>query len=96
MVECGEQVLLMRADEMRELLDRRPFVPIRLHISSGQTVDIRHPEMAVVTRSLVFVGVTDSGERVADYGIFYNLLHVVKIEPLNDTKPKRRKTPRKS
>lgn len=86
----------MRADEMRKLLDRRPFEAIRLYISSGQTVDIRHPEMAFVTRSLVFVGVTDSDERVADYGVFYNLLHVVKIEPLNDTKPKRRKTVRKS
>ncbi len=86
----------MRAAELRVLLDRRPFEPIRLHISSGQTVDIKHPEMAVVTRSLVFVGVTDSDDRVAEYGIFYNLLHVVKIEPLNDSKrPKRRKTKRK-
>ncbi len=86
----------MRADVMRKLLDRRPFEPMRLHISSGQTVDIKHPEMAFVTRSLVFLGVTDSDERVADYGVFYNLLHVVKIEPLNDSKtPKRRKTPRK-
>ncbi|MCH8151656.1 MAG: hypothetical protein IH830_04710 [Planctomycetes bacterium] len=76
----------MRAVELRELLDRRPFEPIRLHISSGQTVDIKHPEMAFVTRSLVFVGVTDSDDRVADYGIFYNLLHVVKIEPLDGTK----------
>ncbi|MCH8344904.1 MAG: hypothetical protein IH983_13075 [Planctomycetes bacterium] len=75
----------MRAVELRELLDRRPFEPIRLHISSGQTVDIKHPEMAFVTRSLVFVGVTDSDDRVADYGIFYNLLHVVKIEPLDGT-----------
>ena len=76
----------MRADEMRELLDRRPFEPIRLHISSGQTVEIRHPEMAFVTRSLVVVGVAKSGDRVADYAVHYNLLHVVKIEPLTDRK----------
>ena len=55
----------MRADELRALLDRRPFEPIRLHISSGQTVDIKHPEMALVTRSLVVVGVNESDERVA-------------------------------
>ena len=85
----------MRASEMRQLLDRRPFVPIRLRVSSRQNVDINHREMAIVTRSLVFVGVTDSDDRVADYGVFYNLLHVVKIEPLERTKPKRRKTPRK-
>ena len=80
----------MRADELRALLDRRPFEPIRLHISSGQTVDIKHPEMAFVTRSLVVVGVTASGERVADYAVHYNLLHVVKIEPLDGGRPKRR------
>ena len=86
----------MRADELRELLDRRPFEPIRLHISSGQTVDIKHPELAFVTRSLVVVGVTESDERVADYAVHYNLLHVVKIEPLNaGKKPKRPKTKRK-
>ncbi len=86
----------MRADELRELLDRRPFEPIRLHISSGQTVDIKHPEMAFVTRSLVVVGVTESDDRVADYAIHYNLLHVVKIEPLDGNKrPRRRKTKRK-
>ena len=82
----------MRADELRRLLDRRPFDPIRLHISSGQTVDIRHPEMAFVTHSLVVVGVTESDERVADYAVHYNLLHVVKIEPLDGAKPKRRRT----
>lgn len=84
----------MRAQELRALLDRRPFEPIRLHISSGQTVDIKHPEMALVTRSLVVVGVADADDRVADYAVHYNLLHVVKIEPLNGEKPKRRRKSR--
>ena len=86
----------MRADELRKLLRRRPFEPVRLHISSGETVDIRHPELAIVTRSLVVVGITESDEEVADYAIHYNLLHVVKIEPLNGNKsPRRRRTKRK-
>lgn len=86
----------MRAEELQKILNRRPFEPVRLHISSGQTVDIRHPEMAFVTRSLVVVGVTESDGEVADYAIHYNLLHVVKIEPLNgNKKPRRRKTKRK-
>ncbi len=85
----------MRAEELREFLDRRPFEPIRLHISSGQTVDIKHPEMAFVTRSLVVVGVAEADERVADYSVHYNLLHIMKIEPLNaGRKHKRRKTKR--
>jgi hypothetical protein len=80
----------MRVEVLRALLDRRPFEPIRLHISSGQTVDIKHPELALVTRSLVVVGVTNADDRVADHAVHYNLLHVVKIEPLNGAKPTRR------
>lgn len=72
----------MRAAEMRQILDRRPFEPIRIHISSGQYVDVRHPEMALVSRSLIAVGVKPANG-VAEHMVWYNLLHVVKIEPLN-------------
>lgn len=84
----------MRAAELSELLKRRPFQPVRLHISSGERVDIRHPELALVSRSLVAVGVGQA-EGVADHIVHYNLLHVVKIEPLNGTrKPGRTKRAR--
>ena len=80
----------MRPEELRGMLDRRPFEPFRLHISSGQSVDVKHPEMAIVSRSLVAVG--EGGQRgVADHIVHYNLLHVVKIEPLDG---KRRATRR--
>lgn len=85
----------MRAEELKVLPDRRPFEPIRLHISSGQTVDVKHPEMAFVTRSLVVVGVASAKSKVADYAVHYNLLHIIKIEPLNGDKPKRRRAKRK-
>ena len=79
---------------MKAILDRRPFEPVRLHISSGQAVDIKHPEMAMVSRSLVAVGVRESDERgVADYIVHYNLLHIVKIEPLNG--PREQQPPRR-
>jgi hypothetical protein len=80
----------MRAEELRDILDRRPFEPLRLHISSGQTVDITHPEAAIVTRSLVVVG--RGGPGVHESAVHYNLLHIVKIEPLNG---RRRRTTRR-
>lgn len=72
----------MQASELKTLLSRRPFEPIRLHLSSGDKVDIRHPEMAIVSRSLVAVGLGDSNG-VADCIVHYNLIHIVKIEPIN-------------
>jgi hypothetical protein len=32
-----------------------PFRPFRLHMASGQTFDIRHPEMVKVLRSYVLI-----------------------------------------
>ena len=43
----------------RELLAiqrEQPFVPIRVHVSDGAAYEVRHPEMMLVTVSLVFIG----------------------------------------
>jgi hypothetical protein len=74
----------MRAETLEELLRRRPFVPIRLHLSDGTTCDIRHPEMALLTRSTVDIGVAEQdGTTIADRVVNCSLLHVVKVENLD-------------
>jgi hypothetical protein len=72
----------MTLQTFREMLGRRPFQPVRLILSSGQTYEIRHPEMALLTRTSLLVG-TD----VADDGVpaefkILSLLHVTAIEPI--------------
>lgn len=63
------------------MLDKRPFEPFRLLVSGGQHADVMHPEMAIVGRSIVAVG--EGGKHgVADRIVWYNLLHIIKIEPL--------------
>jgi hypothetical protein len=52
-------------------------------MSNGHSYDVRHPEMAMLTRTSILVG-TD----VADDGVpaefkICSLLHVATIEPLN-------------
>jgi hypothetical protein len=74
----------MRAEELRQLLDRRPFVPVRLYFSDGTAYDIRHPEMAFLTRSTVEIGLSErEGVRIADRVIYCTLLHIVRVEDLN-------------
>jgi len=73
----------MTVQTFRELLGQRPFRPFRLVMSGGQTHEVRHPEMALLTRSDLLVG-TD----VADDGVpaefkICSLLHVTTIEPLS-------------
>lgn len=80
----GVESVTMRAEELRSLLDRRPFVPIRLHFTDGTTYDIRHPEMALLTRSTVEIGLPeDEASRIADRVVYCTLLHIVRIENLN-------------
>lgn len=78
----------MRADDLVKILRTRPFQPLRLYISSGEHVDINHPELAIVTRYLVTVGVAKKPGVVADHLVHYNLLHIVKVEALNGHKGK--------
>jgi hypothetical protein len=73
----------MTVQTFRELLTRRPFQPFRLVMSSGQMCEVRHPEMALLTRTDMLVGVGESDEgEPAEFRIC-SLLHVTAIEPLN-------------
>lgn len=66
----------------RDLLFQRPFKPFRVVMSSGKTYDVRHPEMALLTRSDLLVGIDDADDEVpADFKICA-LLHVTAVEPV--------------
>ncbi len=62
----------MTVQTFRELLSHRPFRPFRLVMSSGQTYDVRHPEMALLTRTDILVGIDETDDGVP--AEFKNLL----------------------
>jgi hypothetical protein len=71
----------MTVQTFRELLAQRPFRPFRLVMSSGQTYEVRHPEMALLTRTDLLVGVGETDEGVPAEFRICSLLHVATIEP---------------
>jgi hypothetical protein len=73
----------MTVQTFRELLTQRPFQPFRLVMSSGLTYEVRHPEMAMLTRNALLVGVDETDEGVPAEFRICSLLHVTSIEPLN-------------
>lgn len=82
----------MTVQTFRELLAKRPFKPFRLVMSSGQSYDVRHPEMAMLTRSDILVGIGDTDEGVPAELKICSLLHVTSIEPISSNGgPRRRK-----
>ena len=99
------QSLSMRPRGLKRLLRMEPFEPVRLGLSDGQSVLIRHPDQVVVSERYIYVGLTKlersrplatprSGDATARDWLWVNLMHVTTIEPANTntntTRPKRR------
>jgi hypothetical protein len=68
---------------LRELMANRPFKPFRVVMSSGLSYDVRHPETAFLTRTILFVGMDVKDDGVPDEFKMCSLLHVATMEPLN-------------
>jgi hypothetical protein len=64
----------MSAETIRELLQRRPFETIEVQMSNGENFQIRHPEMAFVTRTTLVCGYDDS-DRIT----ICSLLHIANV-----------------
>ncbi len=71
----------MTLQTFREMLARRPFQPVKLILPSGQSYEIRHPEMAFLTRTDILIGTHLRDGVPAEFKIV-SLLHVTAIEPL--------------
>lgn len=72
----------MTLQTFRELLGRRPFQAVKLTLSSGQTFEIHHPEIAMLTRTSLLIGVDVADDGVPAEFKIVSLLHVASIEPL--------------
>ena len=78
----------MIRDNIRGLLDRDPFVPFRLVLSSGRHYDVVDPHMTVLMKSEIFIAFPD-GERSS----LIPLLHVTSVE--THVNGRRRRAPRR-
>jgi hypothetical protein len=66
----------------RELLRQRPFRPFRLVMSSGEAYEVRHPEMAWVTKNDILVGTDVSTDGLPAEFRICPMFHVATVEPL--------------
>jgi len=80
---CRTRIGAMAFQVFQELMTQRPFQPFRLVMSSGQTYEVRHPEMALLTRSDMLVGIDQSDEGVPAHFKICSLLHVTAVGPLS-------------
>jgi hypothetical protein len=88
----------MTAEHLIELLEERPFMPLRLHLADGRVREIRHPEMAIVTEGLIAIGVPrDDESKLASHFTFCSVPNIVEVEPFEiaERGPSGQKRPKK-
>ena len=73
----------MTVQTFRNLLSEHPFRPFRLVMSSGQTYEVRHPEMAMLTRSDILIGIDEADDGIPAEFKICSLLHVTAVEPVS-------------
>lgn len=75
----------MRAEEILADLRAVPFRPFRLLMNSGRTCEIRHPEMANVTRSTIYIFQADKSDVPAERVEMVSLLLIERVEHIETT-----------
>ncbi len=75
----------MGPQDILKYLQRRPFQPFRLSLSDGRSFEVRHPEMAMVGRSSVIVGILDPEEDdpIYERSIDCAIMHITTLEPID-------------
>lgn len=74
----------MAPEELISAVRRHPFAPFRLTLTEGSSYDVRHPELCMVGRRAVILGLVapNAPDPLFERSVTVDLLHVVKLEPL--------------
>jgi hypothetical protein len=73
----------MTFQTFKELLAQRPFRPFRLVMSNGQAYEVRHPEMAFLTKTDLLIGVDETDDGVPAEFRICSLVNVASVMEIN-------------
>jgi hypothetical protein len=67
----------MNTETIREMLNRRPFEPFEIVMSSGERHVVKHPEFLMLLPSKVAIG-----DPITDRLAVLSLIHITELRPL--------------
>lgn len=84
----------MRPEEFRKLLRAEPFEPVRIGLSDGRSIVVRHPDQVVLAERHLLVGLAklersrplltpSSGDAIAKDWVIINLFQITAVESSN-------------
>ncbi len=80
---------MFNVNNMLGLLKARPFVPFRLVLSDGGTVEVKTPEMVLPGKQLAVVGILDPNRRdvLDDRWTVVWYMHITRVDQLSPGAP---------
>lgn len=82
----------MRTSEIEKQLHHRPFLPFRLCMSDGTGFEVRHPEMLMVSRTILVLATYKPRARQPEGFVLCDPVHIIRIEPLDNGRPRARRS----
>jgi hypothetical protein len=76
-------------EEIRELLRKRPFQPFRVHLNDGRSFKIEYPELNIVRKTFIAIGVPtpNDPDPAAEHVYHFDLKSIASIELLSEPSP---------
>jgi len=75
----------MSPQEIREQVRRQPFQPFLIHLANGSAYEVKHPEMILVTQTLVVVAAAPADDEVPAEKAFCDPFQATHLEPIQST-----------
>lgn len=73
----------MTSEDLRIYARRKPFLPFRMVLTTGETFDVQHPDLIMVGERSAVIGITNNPNKaVYNRSFLVDLLHVVGVEEL--------------
>jgi hypothetical protein len=68
------------------MLERKPFIPFRIHVSDQASYDITNPRMVFLGGAVTVIGINrrDSQSEFFDEPVIVANRHITRLEPLVD------------
>lgn len=71
----------MSPGDLEKKLRQRPFAPFRMYLIDGATYDVRHPELVILGRRSLVLGLNRDPEATRyERTVDVDLLHIVRVE----------------
>jgi hypothetical protein len=70
----------MTGETVRSFLRRQPFEALRVTLSSGESYQIAHPEMAMLTKAGLIICLPDGNGEPSERIEFCSFLHIASVE----------------